>query len=117
MFIQLLKALWVLCSVAILGVTLYSYVSHTGSDIGVFLVYGMLFLAFPSSLLVAGLIALLVFIQERLGVSLLDLIESNRAGFCVMWLAFFTVGYWQWFKFVPWLWCKWKTRCMGGRDE
>jgi len=110
MFARIFKVLWVFCSVAVLGVTLYNYVPNTDSDISIFLVYGMLFLAFPVSLLVAGLIALVVLLQERLGMPLLDLISSNYLGFCLMWLAFFAAGGWQWFNLVPWLWRKWKAR-------
>lgn len=104
-----LKALWLLCCVFVLGVTLYRYVPNSGSDIGIFLVYGMLFLAFPVGLLIAAIFALLAMLQENWGMPLLDLIGSNYVGFCVMWLAFFAAGYWQWFVLVPRLWRKWKV--------
>lgn len=104
-----LKIVWVLCSVAVLAVTLARYIPGPASDIGVFLAYGMLFLAFPVSLLVAGLFALLALLQEQLGVPLLDLIGSNYVGFSVMWLAFFVAGYVQWFVLLPWLWRKRKA--------
>lgn len=107
---KVLKALWILCCGFVLGLTLYRYVPNSGSDIGIFLIYGMLFLAFPASLLVAAMFALLAMLQERLGVPLLDVIENNYGGFCLMWLIFFLVGYWQWFVLVPWLWRKWKAR-------
>lgn len=114
MLAKVLKIVWVLCSVAVLVVTLARYAPGPASDIGVFLVYGMLFLAFPGSLLVAGLFALLALLQEQLGVPLLDLIGSNYVGFCVIWLAFFVAGYMQWFVLLPWLWRKWKARREGG---
>lgn len=110
MLAKVLKMVWILCSVAVLVVTLVRYAPGPASDIGVFLVYGMLFLAFPVSLLVAGLFALMALLQEQLEVPLLDLIGSNYVGFSVMWLAFFVAGYLQWFVLVPWLWRKWKTR-------
>lgn len=109
MLINTLKIVWVLCSIAVLVVTLTRYAPASASDIGVFLVYGMLFLAFPVSLLVAGLFALLALLQEQLGVPLLDLIGSNYVGFLVMWLVFFVAGYVQWFVLLPWLWRKWKA--------
>jgi len=114
MLVKVLKIVWVLCSVAVLVVTLARYAPVPASDIGVFLAYGMLFLAFPISLLVAGLFALLALLQEELGVPLLDLIGSNYVGFSVMWLAFFVAGYVQWFVLLPWLWRKWKARRAGG---
>jgi hypothetical protein len=110
MLAKSLKFVWVLCSLAVFVVTLAYYAPGKPSDIGVFFVYGMLFWAFPVSLLVAGLFALLALIQEQSGVPLLDLIGSNYMGFFVMWLAFFVAGYAQWFVLLPWLWRKWKIR-------
>jgi hypothetical protein len=110
MLTNVLKIAWVLCSVATLAVTLSRYSSGPASDIGIFLVYGMLFLAFPVSILVAGLLALIALLQARFEVPLLDIIGSNDVGFFVMWLAFFVAGYMQWFVLLPWLWRKWKAR-------
>lgn len=114
MLAKALKIVWVLCSVAVLALTIVRYEPGPVSDIGVFLVYGMLFLAFPVSLLVAGLFTLLTLLQEQLVVPLLDLIGSNYVGFSVMWLVFFVAGYAQWFVLLPWLWRKWKARRAGG---
>ncbi|MEW6291409.1 MAG: hypothetical protein AB1545_16345 [Thermodesulfobacteriota bacterium] len=110
MLIKLLKIIWVLSSVAVIALTFLRYDPNSVSDIGIFLVYGMLFLAFPLSLVVAGLFALAVLLQEQLRMPILDLISSNYVGFSVMWLAFFAVGYLQWFVLLPWLWRKWKRR-------
>lgn len=105
-----MKILWILLSMAVLFITLFSYAKPDGNDSGIFLVYGMLFLSFPSSLLVAGTIAICVILQERLGVSFLDLISNNYLGFTILWALFFSCGYLQWFKFVPWVWRKWVRR-------
>jgi hypothetical protein len=110
MLAKVLKIVWILCSVMVLVVTLARYAPGPASDIGVLLVYGMLILAFPASLLIAGLFAMLALLQEQLGVPLLELIGSNYVGFSVMWSAFFVAGYVQWFILLPWLWRKWKTR-------
>jgi hypothetical protein len=110
---KILKFVWILCCVFVLFISLTQYESGASSDNGVFLVYSMLVLAFPASLLVAGLITLMVLLQESLGVPLLDLIESNRVGLCVMWLSFCIAGYLQWFVMLPWLWRKWKSRKPG----
>lgn len=104
--VQIVKIVWVLCSVAVLAVTLTRFAPDSASDIGIFLIYGMLFLAFPVSLPVAALFALLALLQEQLGVPLLELISSNYVGFSVMWLVFFIAGYVQWFVLLPWLWRK-----------
>ena len=110
MMAKVLKIVWVFSCVLVLVVTLLRYAPGSASDIGVFLLYSMLFLAFPVSLLVAGLFALLAWLQEQLGVPLLDLIGSTQVGFSVMWLAFFVAGYWQWFILAPRLWRKWTAR-------
>ncbi len=52
--IKLLKVIWVLSSIAVLVLTIVHYEPDSVTDIGIFLVYGMLFLAFPFSLAVAG---------------------------------------------------------------
>ena len=110
MLTSVLKIVWILCSVTVLAVTISRYSPGPASDIGIFLVYGMLFLAFPVSIPVAGLLALIALLQARLEVPLLDIIGSNYVGFLVMWLAFFVAGYVQWFVLLPCLWRKWKTR-------
>lgn len=114
MVAKVLKIAWVLCSVMVLIVTLIRYVPGPASDIGIFLLYGMLFLAFPASLLVAGLFAVMALQEDFFGVPFLDLIGSNYTGFSVMWLAFFAAGYLQWFVLLPSLWRKWKARRASG---
>ena len=105
-----LNLLWILVSVLVLLVTLFYYDKETGNDSGIFLVYGMLVLSFPSSIIVAGTIALLVLLQENLGIPILDLVENTYWGFFTMWLLFFLFGYYQWFKFFPWIWQKWVSK-------
>lgn len=110
MLAKALKTAWVLCCLTVLVVTLARTTSGAVGDIGEFLVHGMLILAFPASLLVSGLLASLVLLQDEFGVPLLDLIASNYVGHSVMWLAFFVSGYLQWFVLLPKLWRAWKQR-------
>ena len=114
MLTKVTKVVWILCAVGVLAVTLARYAPGPGNDIGIFLVYGMLFLAFPVSLVVAGLFALMALLEEQFGVALLALIGSNFVGLVVMWLAFFAAGYLQWFVALPWLWRRWKTHRVRG---
>jgi hypothetical protein len=104
-----LKIIWILCAVSVLAVTLARYSPDPGTDIGVFLAYGMLILAFPSSLLVIGLLTLLVMLQDRSGIQFLDALGSNYVSYSLLWLAFFIAGYLQWFALIPFLWRKWKA--------
>jgi hypothetical protein len=110
MFTKALKIVWILCSLAVLVVTLAHYAPGQSSDIDIFFMYGMIYLAFPASLFVAGLFSLLVFIQEQSGVPLFDMDSLNYVYFSVIWLLFFVTGYAQWFMLLPWLWRKWKAR-------
>ena len=114
-FAKTLKIVWILCMLAVLGVTL-AHSPDPLSDAAILFAYGMLFLAFPVGHLVAGLFALLLMIHEQSRVPLLDLLDANYIGFFVMWLAFFVAGYAQWFVLLPWLWRKWKERRVR-RDE
>lgn len=115
-----IKVSWVLCCVVVLAMTLYAGAPKPGNDIGIFLMGSMLFLAFPISILVAGLATLLILLQESAGAPFLDVIGSGYVGFGVTWLVLFVAGYWQWFKLVPWLWRKVRARRAGtsrGRSE
>ncbi len=83
------------------------YFDAPGHEIGVLFVWGMLCLAFPASLLVAGLITVLILLQEQFGASFLNA-GGSYAGYLAAWLCFFTAGYAQWFVLAPWLWRRWK---------
>ncbi|MBK6289664.1 MAG: hypothetical protein IPJ33_01715 [Gammaproteobacteria bacterium] len=95
------KAVWSMCCLAVLALTLWSYTPSSNSDIGIFLVGAMTALAFPLSLVVSGTITLLVMASERLSVPYLDVVESGYTGFVLLWMFYFAAGYWQWFWLVP----------------
>jgi hypothetical protein len=99
---RLTRILWLLASVAVLVITLYLYHPQTARDADLFLVYGMLLLAFPSGFLVAAFIALLAYVEEASGVPLINA-NYGRGTIVVIWLCFVVAGYLQWFKLLPWL--------------
>jgi len=105
------KAIWVTLAAIVLLVTLYGFDGKPNSDIGVFLARSMLALAFPSSLLIAG-----VFAGISIGVEKFFsmVIPTSYWWIGITWLCFFVVGYLQWFVLVPWLWRKWKSRRADG---
>jgi hypothetical protein len=92
------KCLWIAGCVAVLVATLYLFDDKPNSDVEFLLVYGMLILAFPISLVLllfgdaAGYVAYSVSGYAS---------STNRPGFVITWLFFFIPGYWQWFKLLP----------------
>jgi hypothetical protein len=106
---RILKIVWVLSAVGVLVTTLMTYSPGSRSDAGIFLVYGMLFLTFPSGWLVVGLVTGMAILQDRLGEPFLDALGSNHMGHVGLWCAFFTAGYFQWFLLIPFLRRKWNA--------
>ncbi|SRR6266404_4370606 len=107
MLLKIAKSTWVTLSVIVLAVSLYGFDGKPNSDIGIFLAWSMLILAFPSSLLVALLFAGASIAAEKF---LSVVIPTNYWLISISWICFFVSGYWQWFMLLPWVWRKWKTR-------
>jgi hypothetical protein len=96
------RIVWVLVSVLLLVVATYTYDPVTGRDAEIVLIYGMLVLAFPSSVAVAAVFAALAYVDHISGLEVLKGYDC-RLAIIVDWIAFVTVGYLQWFKVVPYL--------------
>jgi hypothetical protein len=95
-----LKALWVAAAIVILAVTLYYYNPMTGRDADILMIYGMLALGVPSSILVAGVVGLVAYTEQFTGLSVLNS-RSIPLAIILVWSAFAAVGYVQWFKLLP----------------
>jgi hypothetical protein len=102
MILKILKALWIGAAVFVFAVTLYAFDGKPNSDIGVFFAWYMLFLSFPSGLLVSLVHAAL---DEGLSIT----IETSYLSFVLDWVGFFALGYLQWFKLVPYFISKLRT--------
>lgn len=89
-----------------------TYASRSGveSDIGIFFVACMLTLTFPAGLVLVAVVSLLVILQEKTGVAILDFVGSNPVGTLLMWVLFVVAGYWQWFVVFPRTWKLIRTR-------
>ena len=98
-----IESLWVVAAILVLFVTMHSYDGQPFSDIWIFLTWFMLILSFP-----AGLVVSLV--HFTLGVALSITIETSNLSLILEWGAYFLLGYFQWFKLVPWSWRKWNAR-------
>ena len=96
----LAKWSWVACSFAVLLAALYFYDGKRNSDADVLLAYGMLALAFPGGFLLSSVVGLVGYLAYSMYGYVLQVSYWSIA---VTWLCFFIVGYWQWFKLLPWL--------------
>lgn len=99
---KLLSGIWLLACASVLFITVYSYDPKLDNDIGPLFLWLMIVLTFPAGLLVASAAALMVMI---VGSSAPESI-SPTGYYVSMWLVFVVAGYMQWFRFLPWLWCK-----------
>jgi hypothetical protein len=100
------KAAWIGIAVVVLLVTLSGFDGYGNGDIWIFLTWAMLVLAFP-----VGLVISLAHVVLDLGFSIT--IGPSYFSLVIEWLAYFGLGYAQWFVLLPWLWRKWKARRAG----
>lgn len=105
--VRIVKAAWIAIAVVALLITLYGFDGKPNSDIGVFLAWSTLVLAFPSSLLISLIFMGISIAAEKFNAGE---IAMNYLALSVTWACFIAVGYWQWFVLLPWLWRKWKVR-------
>jgi len=104
---MIVRTIWILLAAVVLSVTIVNFDPESNPDISIFLFYGMVVLTFPAGLLLA---AIMSFATIRLH-SVFGLeIPSNYGSIMLMWLAFFAVGYWQWFVLVPYIRLRLKRR-------
>ena len=107
MIVKISQVLWIGAAVLVLAITLYAFDGTTNSDIGIFFVWCMLVLSFPSGLLIS-----LVHVILYDGFSVI--VETTYLSFGLDWVGFLVIGYIQWFVMLPWLWHKCKIKRKGG---
>jgi hypothetical protein len=101
--VEIVKMSWIGIAVVALLVTLYGFDGKTNSDIWIVLTWSMLVLSFPASLIVS-----LAHMALDAGLSIT--IKTSYLSLAIEWVAYFVLGYLQWFVLLPWLWRKWKGR-------
>jgi hypothetical protein len=107
MLIKAAKIGWIFLTLVVLGITLYGFDGKPNSDISIVLLWSMLLLAFPISILVALLLAgISIFIELLVG----RVVPTSYWWIITCWLCFFAAGYWQWFVMAPWSWRKLAAR-------
>jgi hypothetical protein len=83
----------------VLAASLVAWDGRPNCDCELLLVYGMLALGFPASIVATGAIALLYQTsQQWFGTT----VTVSRAEMSMAWAWLALAGYWQWFGLVPW---------------
>jgi hypothetical protein len=91
---------WSTVAVAVLGWALLRFDGSSNWDGEEVLVYAMIALGFPSSLVAVGILAAAyAMLDITAGIE----IATSRAEMLLSWSLMATVGYLQWFTLVPWL--------------
>jgi hypothetical protein len=96
MVMKIIKVLWTGVSIFVLAVTLYAYDGKPLSDIWVFLTWLMLILSFPAGLVVSA-------VHYALGAGFSITVQTSYLSLALEWVAYFVLGYLQWFKLLPYL--------------
>lgn len=115
---RILLLVWSAVCCAVLAFTVYAYAPGPRSDAGILFAGAMSLLTFPGGLIVSAAIAVVtMFYNGDLPPLLSDV--PPAVGFIFVWLAFYGVGYLQWFRLVPWLWRKirFQRRSEAGRES
>lgn len=100
MITRILKSLWIGLSLIVLFVTLYAFDGKPNSDIGNFLAGSMLCLSFPASYIFSLLYTgILIVLDKYFSI----IMTTSYISLIADWLAFFILGYVQWFKLVPFI--------------
>jgi hypothetical protein len=105
--VAIAKVAWLSIGVVALLIALFAFDGKPNSDIGIFLAWFTLVLAFPISWLVALLLTGVAIAAENL---FSTAIPTSYLSLSASWVSFIAAGYWQWFVLFPWLWRKWKSR-------
>ena len=96
---------WIILALIVLLATLYFFDGQLNSSAEEILLWGMLILSFPVSLLGAlAITAINYALYQVMGV----VMTTSMISILAIWLAYFALGYWQWFSLVPALYKRFK---------
>ncbi len=109
--IKYAKLGWTVLAVVVMLATLYFFDDQPNSDAEVVLIWGMLILSFPISILCALIITL---VYDAIFTSFGDVIASSIPHIITIWTIYFLFGYWQWFYLLPAIYKK--VRKMNGNS-
>jgi len=97
LLIKLLKSLWVLASIGVLGMTLYGHYTAHSPEATLNGVITMIVLSMPSGLFV---VLLLNIVALMIGTIFSIYIQDNYFTIIATWSLIFAAGYFQWFTLV-----------------
>ncbi|MCG7905023.1 MAG: hypothetical protein JAY95_00700 [Candidatus Thiodiazotropha taylori] len=96
--IKYAKVTWIVLSVTVLITTLIYFDAQANSDAETILLWGMLVLSFPISLLCALIISTFNYILFHV----MGLVVTTSVVTMVsVWIVYFALGLWQWFSLIP----------------
>lgn len=98
MLLRYVKVLWICVSAIVLTITIHKYDGTPNSDVDIFMIWAMLALSFPLSLACALAISSANYI---ITITTGSAIATSYLTIIIYWLAFFVVGYWQWYILAP----------------
>ena len=102
----ILILLWLAINVSIFAWTMTSYQAQDDPQLKYEILMRhsvlMLLITFPSGWLLVALVGVVALLA---GIDLLGEVDAFLVS-----LVCATMGYWQWFVLLPWLWRKWKVR-------
>lgn len=108
---RLAQIVWIGFGLLVLGfLFLLVYLSggKSGKDVGIVLFYGMFIYTFPVSIIVSLFFAGIAYILDEI-YPMMNYSNNYLAVF-FLWAIFFSAGYLQWFKLLPFLIEKWQAR-------
>ena len=103
MVMKVIKAFWVGAAFAVLLATLHFYDGKELSDVWVFLTWFMLILSFPAG----ALVSLAHFV---IGEVFTTTVMTSYLSLGLEWAVYFALGYLQWFRLVPYLVSRLRSR-------
>ena len=98
MAFRILKFGWIIATVIVIVASNYLFDGDPNSDIDVFLIWSMLALSFPSSIVCAVVFSSIAYVLYQ---SAAITVPTTYLSMFLLWAAFFLVGYWQWFVLGP----------------
>jgi len=98
MVFRFVKFGWIIATVIVIFVTIYLFDGGQNSDIDVFLIWSMLVLSFPGSIVCALIFSGVAYVLYQAAAIT---VPTTYFSIILLWAVFFLMGYWQWFVLGP----------------
>jgi hypothetical protein len=96
--LRYVKLGWFVVVIIVLLVTMYFFDGEPNSDVDIFLIWSMLVLSFPISIVCALILSGITYVIYKVaGIT----VPTTYLSMLLFWLVFFVAGYWQWFVLGP----------------